>query len=106
MAQIPVLHCLTRSACLAFALQRLTVSPFARIPSSVRLKPCLTGRPLGGLLFLLQNILQFGLVLGLPAGAWLVVKYPRWFGLAHAFACIGFDGLGGRETGWLAFRHG
>ncbi len=58
------------------------------------------------LLFLLQNVLQFGLVLGLAAGARLVVDHAGGLGLSNAFARIGFDGLSGRESGWLAFRHG
>jgi len=66
---------------------------------SYRLKTCLAGKIARRLLFLLQNVLQLGLVLGLPAGARLVVKYARWFGLAHALARIGLDGLGSGKSG-------
>ena len=45
-------------------------------------------------------------MLGSAAGAGLSVDYSRWFRLTHALACVGFDGLGGREFPWLAFRHG
>ena len=53
----------------------------------------------------LQQIYELGLVLGLAAGAWRIGQHARGFGLAHALACVGLDGLCGRETGWLAFCH-
>jgi len=45
-------------------------------------------------------------MLGGAAGARLGIDYPRRFGLAHALAGIGLDGLGGGKFPWLAFRHG
>ena len=43
---------------------------------------------------------------GLAAGARLGRDDARGLGLADTLAGVGLDGLGGRKTGWLAFRHG
>jgi hypothetical protein len=58
------------------------------------------------LFFLADDFFQFGFVLGLAAGAGLCVEDARRLGLAYTLAGVSLDGFGGREAGWLAFRHG
>jgi hypothetical protein len=55
---------------------------------------------------LLDEVLEPGFVFGFAACPRLVFDYARGFGLADAFACIGFDGFGCGELRRLAFRHG
>jgi hypothetical protein len=45
-------------------------------------------------------------VLGPAARLRLVQQHARGLGLPDAFARVGLDGLCGRKSGWLAFRHG
>ena len=59
-----------------------------------------------GLALFAEQIFELGLVLGLAAGGRRTGQSTRRFGLAHALTGVGFDGFGGRKTGWLAFRHG
>ncbi len=58
------------------------------------------------LIFLANDVFEFGLVFGGPAGTRLGGEHTRRLGLADAFAGVGLDGLGGGKRGWLAFRHG
>ena len=60
----------------------------------------------GHLLLLPDDLFELGLVLGLAAVAWRGGQNARWFGLTYALAGIGLYRLGGRKSGWLAFRHG
>ena len=53
----------------------------------------------------LEDILKFRLVLGLAAVARLIAQNTNWLRLAHAFAGVGLDGLRGRESSGLSFRH-
>ena len=53
-----------------------------------------------------EQIFEFGLVLGLAAGAGRAGQHARGLGLAYALAGVGLDGFCGGKTGWLAFRHG
>jgi hypothetical protein len=53
-----------------------------------------------------QEVFQPGFVLSLATSAGRVGQDTRGLGLADALAGVGLDGLGGRETGWLAFGHG
>jgi hypothetical protein len=53
----------------------------------------------------LKDILKFGLVLGLAAYARLVTQHAGGLRLADALSGVGFDGLGGRESDVLTFRH-
>lgn len=55
---------------------------------------------------LADDLLEFGFVLGLAAGARFGIDDARGFGLADALPRIGLDRLGRREFSWLAFRHG
>ncbi|HWA95287.1 MAG TPA: hypothetical protein VG844_11865 [Terracidiphilus sp.] len=45
-------------------------------------------------------------MLGLAAGAWLVLHHTSRLGLADALSRVGFHGFGGTKTAGLAFRHG
>ena len=57
------------------------------------------------LVFFAEEVLEFGLVFGLAAGARGVGQDAGGLGLADTLAGVGLDGLGGRESGWLAFGH-
>jgi hypothetical protein len=54
---------------------------------------------------LLNQIIDFGLVLGLAARPRRVFHHARGLGLPHTIARVGFYGLRCRKPSWLAFRH-
>jgi len=58
------------------------------------------------LIFLSDNLFEFGLVFLGAAGAGLGGEDARGFGLSDAIAGVGLDGFGGGKGSWLAFRHG
>jgi hypothetical protein len=47
------------------------------------------------LVFLLEDLFEFGLVFGGPAGARFGGEHARGFGLSNAVAGVGLDGLCG-----------
>ena len=61
---------------------------------------------MGRLAVFAEEVLEFGFVFGLAAGARGVGQDARGLGLADALAGVGLDGFSGRESGWLAFGHG
>jgi len=50
----------------------------------------------------MDNLVQFGLVLGVAAVRGSVSTTRAGFGLADAFAGVGLNRLGGRKLAWLA----
>ena len=57
------------------------------------------------LILSLNELFEFGFVLGLAAGARFGIHDAGGLGLADALAGIGLDGLGGGKLFWLAFGH-
>ncbi len=58
------------------------------------------------LLLLPDQVVEFGLVLGLAAGAGLALDHAGGLWLADTLPRVGLDRLGRRKCVWLAFRHG